>query len=204
GCYHFLPGQRHSDLLYKLYEDGLVRSLGPTRLPRHLGIVLDGPRRYARQEGLPSYTYSYRAGMRRFEEFLGWAEELSIPAVTAWVLSRENLARPREELDPYFDVLIALFGRLPDICEPYHMAIRVIGSLDLLPDDVVAAAKAAEAARPDGRHRLNIAMGYGGRQEIVDAVRDLIGELAAKGIPPEEMPNHIDADALAQHMYSAD
>jgi short-chain Z-isoprenyl diphosphate synthase len=196
--------KRPSELLYKLYEDRLVRSLDPARLPRHLGIVLDGHRRYARQEGLPSYTDSYRAGMRRFEEFLGWAEELHIPAVTAWVLSRENLARPSEELDPYFDVLIELFERLPARCERYHMSIRFIGSLDLLPDDVVMAAKAAEAARPEGERHLNIAMGYGGRQEIVDAARDLVAELVAKGVPPEEMPNRIDADSLARHMYSAD
>src|SRR5690606_18014860 len=128
------------------------------------------------------------------EEFLGWAEELHIPAVTAWVLSRENLARPSEELDPYFDVLIELFERLPARCERYHMSIRFIGSLDLLPDDVVMAAKAAEAARPEGERHLNIAMGYGGRQEIVDAARDLVAELVAKGVPPEEMPNRIDAD----------
>ena len=120
------------------------------------------------------------------------------------MLSRENLARPREELDPYFDVLIELFRRLPARCEGYDMSIRFIGSLDLLPDDVVMAAKAAEAARPDGQRHLNIAMGYGGRQEIVDAARDLIAELAEAGVPAEEMANRVDAESLARHMYSAD
>lgn len=84
------------------------------------------------------------------------------------------------------------------------MSIRFIGSLDLLPDDVVMAAKAAEAARPDGQRHLNIAMGYGGRQEIVDAARDLIAELAEAGVPAEEMANRVDAESLARHMYSAD
>jgi short-chain Z-isoprenyl diphosphate synthase len=174
------------------------------RLPRHIGIVLDGHRRHARDEGLPSYTHSYRVGMRRFEEFLSWADELSIPAVTAWLLSRENLARPSEQLDPYFDVLVELFERLPGLCEQYDMGIKFIGSLDLLPDRLVSAAKAAEEAHPDGSRRLNIAMGYGGRQEIVDAAKDLVSKLVETGVAPEEIPDQIDSDALASHMYSSD
>jgi short-chain Z-isoprenyl diphosphate synthase len=196
--------RRPTDILYSLYEERLVRSLDPTRLPRHLGIVLDGHRRYARDQGLPSYTDSYRAGMRRFEEFLGWAQNLAIPAVTAWVLSRENLERPGEELQPYFEVLIELFERLPSLAERQDMSIRFIGSLDVLPDDLVRAAKSAEAARPDGSRRLNVAMGYGGRQEIVDAAKDLVADLARRGVPAGELSNRIDAASLARHMYSAD
>lgn len=193
-----------TDLLYRIYEDRIVRSLDRDRLPGHLGIVLDGHRRYARHQGLPSYTPSYQAGMRKFEEFLGWATELDIPAVTAWVLSRENLERPGLELGPYFDVLIELFGRLPDIAERHGMAVRFIGSLDLLPDELVRAAKDAESACMEGKRHLNIAMGYGGRQEIVDAAKDLVADLARRGVPAEEMATRIDADALAGHMYSAD
>ncbi len=193
-----------TDILYTLYEDRIVRSLDPGRLPHHLGIVLDGHRRYARDQGLPSYTDSYRAGMRRFEEFVAWARDLDIPAVTAWVLSRENLERPGDELEPYFEVLIELFERLPALAERQDMSIRFIGSLDLLPDDLVRAAKNAEAARPDGSRRLNIAMGYGGRQEIVDAAKDLVADLARRGVPADEISVRIDAASLARHMYSAD
>jgi short-chain Z-isoprenyl diphosphate synthase len=142
--------------------------------------------------------------MRRFEDFLGWADELDIPAVTAWVLSRENLARPADELHPYFEVLVELFERLPALCARYDMGIKFIGSLDLLPDDLVAAAKAAEESQPAGSRRLNIAMGYGGRQEIVDAAKDLVAKLVADGVPPDEIGSRIDADSLASHMYSAD
>ena len=59
--------------VYKIYERRLVSALDADRLPRHIGIVLDGHRRHARDEGMTSYTDSYRVGMRRFEEFLGWA-----------------------------------------------------------------------------------------------------------------------------------
>jgi len=191
-------------LLYSVYERRLLQKLDADRLPKHIGIVLDGHRRYAREEGLPSYTDSYRAGMQRFEQFLGWANELEIPAVTAWVLSRENLSRPAEELDPYFDVLVELFERLPAECVRFDMGIRFIGSLDLLPDRLVTAAKAAEAAQPAGSRRLNIAMGYGGRQEIVDAARELVAKLLADGGDLATIPDKIDAESLAEHMYSAD
>ncbi len=190
-------------LLYRVYERRLLGDLDRDRLPKHIGVVMDGHRRYARAEGLPSYTDAYRVGMRRFEEVLGWAAELEIPAVTAWVLSKENLTRPPEELEPYFDVLIELFGRLPELCQRYDMGLRFIGSLDLLPDRLVTAAKKAESIRPEGRFHVNIAMGYGGRQEIVDAVKDLVAELASQGIEASEIPNRIDAEALAGHMYSA-
>jgi len=191
-------------LLYRIYEDRLLRGLDRSRFPRHIGIVLDGHRRYARSEGLKSYTDSYRAGMVRFEEFLGWAEQLEIPAITGWVLSRENLDRPDEELGPYFEVLIELFSRLPALAERFDLRLRFIGSLDLLPDDLSSAAKAAEQARPNGSRHLNIAMGYGGRQEIVDACRDVVLELAGKGYTAAEIAERIDAEALASHMYSAD
>ncbi len=191
-------------LLYRLYERNLLSDLDRDRLPGHIGVVLDGHRRHAQKEGLPTYQDSYREGMRRFEDFLGWTDELSIPAVTAWLLSRENLSRPAEELDPYFFVLIELFDRLPKLTERYDMAIRVIGSLDLLPEPLVSAAKRAQEARPSGSRRLNIAMGYGGRQEIVDAAKDLVGQLVEEGVPAADIPGRIDAASLAAHMYSAD
>lgn len=191
-------------LLYRIYEHNLLAGLDRDRLPKHIGVVLDGHRRFARSERLPSYTDSYRAGMERFEDFLGWADDLKIPAVTAWVLSFENLSRPAEELDPYFDVLIDLFGRLPARCADYDMALKFIGSLDLLPNRLVEAAKNAEEQHPTGARRLNVAMGYGGRQEIVDATKELVAHLAEQGVPAEEIADHIDTDTLARHMYSAD
>lgn len=191
-------------LLYRIYERRLSAELDRDRLPQHIGVVLDGHRRYAREEGLSSYTDSYRVGMARFAEFLGWANQFDIPVVTAWVLSKENLSRPPNELDPYFEVLIELFDRLPGLCEDYDTAIKFIGSLDLLPDDLVSAAKSAEEAHPGGSRRLNIAMGYGGRQEIVDAAKDLVAELVEKGFSGDKLVSQINSDALAAHMYSAE
>ncbi len=190
--------------LYRIYERRLRSDLERERLPRHIGVVLDGHRRYAREEGLASYQESYREGMSRFEEFLGWSHELEIPAVTAWLLSRENLSRPPEELVPYFEVLVELFERLPEAAARLDMRIKVIGSMDLLPEDLVTAAKRAQESAPTGSMRLNIAMGYGGRQEIVDAARDLVSDLVAEGVAAEDLSARIDAESLAAHMYSSD
>jgi short-chain Z-isoprenyl diphosphate synthase len=190
--------------LYRLYERRLVGGLDPLRRPQHIGIILDGHRRYARSTGLSDYTTSYRSGMAKFEEFLGWCRELEIPAVTAWVLSVENMERPSEELDPYLDVLLDLFGRLPAHAARLRFSLRVIGSLDMLPVPLVAAAKDAEEQSPEGDWQLTIALGYGGRQEIVDAARSLVNQLVSDGVQPDELASRIDATSMARHLYTAD
>jgi short-chain Z-isoprenyl diphosphate synthase len=197
-------GSALSRPLYRIYEDRLQRSLDPANLPRHIGVIHDGHRRFAKATGLPDYAASYRAGMDKFVEFLGWCRDLDIPAVTCWLLSQENLARPASELEPYYEVLRGLFERLPE--EPGCRRVKVgfIGSLDLLPGDLQAAAADASSACPTGDRRLTIALAYGGRQEIVDAVRDLVGKLAAEGVEAADLVEHIDAGALAAHLYTAD
>lgn len=191
-------------LLYRLYERRLAAGLDPRRLPRHIGVILDGHRRFARAENLPDYATSYRVGMGKFEEFLGWWGGFDIPAVTAWMLSKENLARPAEELEPYYAVLTELFRRLPERARSVDASVRFIGSLDLLPGPLVAAAKAAEEETAGGGRHLTIALAYGGRQEIVDACRDLIGELVERGVPAGELAERVDAAGIAAHLYTAD
>ncbi|MEE8330689.1 MAG: polyprenyl diphosphate synthase [Acidimicrobiia bacterium] len=191
--------------IYGLYGDRLARKLAPDRLPRHIGVILDGHRRFARSEGLTDYTDGYRVGMSKLLEFLGWTAQTETPAVTLWVLSKENLARPSVELEPYFEVLGELFTEeLGDRARELDMSVNVIGSIDLLPVPLAAAAKGLEGANPNGSRRLTIALAYGGRQEIVDAVRDLVSELVVEGVPPAEMPERVDADAIAANLYTTD
>ena len=190
--------------LYRLYEKRLLDGLDRSRLPRHIGVIHDGHRRYARAERLPDYAASYRVGMAKFEEFLHWTDELEIPAVTCWLLSTENLQRPADELDPYFDVLIELFARIPAAVAHHDVKVRFIGSLDLLPPRLVEAAKELEEACTSGTRRLTIALAYGGRQEIVDATRDLVNRLADEGVSPAQLAARIDAEGIAGHLYTAD
>ncbi|MCU1495674.1 MAG: isoprenyl transferase [Acidimicrobiaceae bacterium] len=188
--------------LYKIYERRLAQSLPPGRLPAHIGVILDGHRRFARAEGHVDYSSSYRSGMAKLEEFLGWCAHLDLPAVTAWVLSVDNLRRPAEELDPYFRVLIDLLDRLPELADRLGFSLQVIGSLDLLPANLAEAVKQAEQRCPTGRWHVNLALGYGGREEIVDACRSLVADLVADGIAPDDLPEHIDTAGLSDHLYT--
>lgn len=190
--------------LYRLYEDRLIRKLDPRALPRHVGVIHDGHRRYAHHQRLPDYQASYRAGMAKFEEFLSWTGELDIHAVTCWLLSTENLARPDEELLPYYEVLCELFDRIPESPAGDGVTVKFIGSLDLLPSDLVEAAKRLEERCSTGPRRVTIALAYGGRQEIVDAVRDLVSDLADDGVAAEHMAGHIDKRTLSSRMYASD
>ncbi|MCB2223438.1 MAG: di-trans,poly-cis-decaprenylcistransferase [Actinobacteria bacterium] len=190
--------------LYRAYERRLLAGLDRERLPQHIGVIHDGHRRFSRAHGLPDYTAGYRAGMDKFVEFIDWCGELDVPAVTCWLLSKENLSRPASELVPYFDVLGGLFDRLPDAPGAAGVRIKAIGSLDLLPDDLQASVERMVERSNGGGRRLTIAVAYAGRQEIVDACRDLVGDLAERGVPAGEMAGHIDADALAAHLYTAD
>ena len=194
--------------LYRVYERRLESALPADALPRHIGVILDGHRRFAREEG-GEYRASYEAGMAKLEELLGWCAALRIRAVTAWVLSTENLRRPPEELEPYFEVLAELFERLPTLAKRLRFTLTVSGSLDLLPPRLALAAKEAvdevealDVARPT--MSVNIALCYGGRQEIVDACRSLVADLAAQGVDPADMAERVDAEGLARHLYAAD
>ena len=195
-----------TSLLYRVYERRLLAQMDTSRFPRHVGVILDGHRRYARQSGLSAYTESYWEGMRRFENFIDWSAELQIPAITAWALSKDNLSRSAAELDPIYEVLISFFERIPKRCRQHGMGLRFIGSLDLLPSGLITAAKIAmEQTGPGSRDRnLTIAMGYGGRQEIVDACRNLVAELGATVTDPVQLAEKIDHEGLARHMYSSD
>jgi len=145
--------------------------------------------------------------MAKLEELLEWSSDLGIKAVTAWVLSTENLRRSVDELEPYFEVLTELFKRLPRQAKRLNFSLSVSGSLDLLPPELALAAKQAVdrvGVVSDPRMDVNIALCYGGRQEVVDACRSLVTDLLADGVPPEELAESINAQGLARNLYAAD
>jgi short-chain Z-isoprenyl diphosphate synthase len=190
--------------LYRAYERRLLSSLPADSLPSHVGVILDGHRRFARAEGLEDYTESYRSGMAKLRELLGWSAQLRLPAVTAWVLSTDNLRRPIAELDPYFDVLVELLEELPGLAKSLSFSVRVIGSVELLPERLRKAAAAAESsAGTAGSWHFNLALGYGGRDEIVDACRSLVATLLERGTSPSALPGAIDSSGLSAHLYTA-
>ena len=189
-------------ILYSFYEKNLTRKLERESLPSHIGLIHDGHRRHARERGLLSYEVSYRIGMKIFRECVAWCDEFNIKHITSWLLSKENLERPQEELAPYFKVLEELFRDLTidDLFDNYR--IRFVGSTELLPIKTKEAIKKVESIRFTGDKELTIALGYGGRQEILDAVKSLIQEKYKNSKNSKELSEQITDTELRKHLYS--
>ena len=188
--------------IYSLYESRLQKGLSKNELPKHIGLIHDGHRRYARRENLLSYEVSYKIGMVRFKECLSWCDELGIDYVTSWLLSKENLSRPEEELEPYFIVLNELFEELiiDDLVDNFK--IQFIGSIDLLPDYLKETINKLQEVRAGGEKTITIALGYGGSQEILDAIKSLVLENKEKDL--EELVEEINDEQIREHLYLPD
>jgi short-chain Z-isoprenyl diphosphate synthase len=188
-----------SNVLYGAYERRLASSLPEGGIPRHVGVILDGNRRWAREAGKTT-AGGHQAGADKIETFLGWCEEVGVEVVTLWLLSTDNLGRPQEELAPLLAIIEDTVRQLADTG---RWRVHPMGSLDLLPDETAAELKAA-ADRTAGVSGImvNVAVGYGGRREIADAVRSLLTEHAGRGTSIEELAEVLDAEHIAEHLYT--
>ncbi len=186
-------------VLYPAYEARVVRRLPPDRLPKHVGVMLDGNRRWARAVGADT-AHGHRAGAANIEPLLGWCEEVGVEVVTLWLLSTDNLSRPAGELD---DLLPIIADAVETLAEQQRWRLHPMGALDLLAAPIAQRLKeAAESTRDVDGLLVNVAVGYGGRREIADAVRSLLQEHAAKGTPIEELAETLDVEHIAEHLYT--
>jgi short-chain Z-isoprenyl diphosphate synthase len=187
-------------VLYPAYEARLRARLDSAKLPQHVGVMLDGNRRWARAVGRDT-AHGHRAGAANIEPLLGWCDEVGIEVVTLWLLSTDNLNRPAAELEPLLQIITEAVDSLAD---QRRWRLHPVGALDLLPPQVAERLKAAEEATRDVDGMLvNVAVGYGGRREIADAVRSLLHEHAAKGTSLEELAEELDVEHIASHLYTA-
>lgn len=188
------------DLLYGLYEQRLARSLAGAPVPRHVGVILDGNRRWARAVGSDPSS-GHRRGADKIEELLGWCEDSKVEVVTLWLLSTDNLSRPVDELDPLLSIIEATVVDLARAERPWR--IHPVGSLDLLPDRTARMLKEAADDTADKTGLIvNVAIGYGGRREIADAVRSLLAKHARDGVNIDEVAAFIDVEHIAEHLYT--
>ncbi|HEY6738024.1 MAG TPA: isoprenyl transferase [Actinopolymorphaceae bacterium] len=187
-------------LLYRIYQRRLTASLPADRIPRHVAIMIDGNRRWARAAGAENVRSGYNAGADKVPEFLGWCEELGIGVVTIYMLSADNLNRSSADLEPLLEVIERLVGRLADAG---RWRVHPVGARDLLPEQTAAVLKDAEehTSKIDGLF-VNVAIGYGGRREVADAVRSLLHEHAGKGTTIEELAEILDVEHIAAHLYT--
>ena len=193
--------------LYWIYERRLINQLKQKPVPRHIGIILDGNRRHARKRGLSDPCEIYQRGAEKLDDILDWCAELLIPAVTLWVFSTENLKRPPTEVSGILSAIetkVASLARDPFLHQK-RIHIQAIGRLDLLPERVIAAIREAETATAQyNSMTLTIAVGYGGREEIADAVRTFIKIQERQGASLSEVIERITPEAIACHLYAAD
>jgi short-chain Z-isoprenyl diphosphate synthase len=175
-------------------------------MPRHLGLIQDGHRRYAREAGLTNSS-GYALGAAKAEAVLTWCAELEIPLVTLWWLSTENLDRKPEEVSAVLDVIESKLAEwvAGGVADRLEIRIRPIGKLDLLPAPVLQALRSAETAtRHYDRMLLNVGVGYSGRQEIVDAVRGYLSERFEQRTATEDILDGLTPDAIAKYLYTYD
>lgn len=192
--------------LYWWYERRVEREVRASgRLPQHLGLILDGNRRFARVMGVERGV-GYEFGVDKAHEVLAWCLELGIPHATIWVLSTDNVRRDPEEVRH----LMRLFER-----EARHLAVdrrihenrvrvRAIGQHEGFPAEVLGALRDLEeaTAHHDGM-LLNIAVGYGGREEIVDAVRAHLRQELAAGKTLAQAADELGTAHIGAHLYTA-
>jgi short-chain Z-isoprenyl diphosphate synthase len=188
------------DLVYRLYERRLEASLSPETMPRHVGVMCDGNRRWARSARMTNVSGGYEKGADKIFELVGWCKQAGVEVVTLWLLSTDNLARPAAELDPLLRIIEDTVRELA--AQDWH--VNPMGALDLLPAETAQVLKAtADATAGNTGLLVNVAVGYGGRREIADAVRSLLQDHATRGTSIEELAEVLDVEHIAEHLYTA-
>lgn len=191
--------QTPRDLVYKAYTSSLRRHLPADGIPRHIGVMLDGNRRWARQRGADSAD-GHRAGADNIAPFLGWCEEAGVEVVTLWLLSTDNLNRPSDEVESLLGIIEQVVA---DLAAAQRWRVHLVGALDLLPEGTAQrlAGAAGGTDQVDGM-LVNVAIGYGGRREIADAVRSLLRQEAERGTSLEELAATVTVEDIAAHLYT--
>jgi short-chain Z-isoprenyl diphosphate synthase len=207
GRLHRVAGALVSRPLYALYEHRLLEQVRGPAMPRHVGLILDGNRRYGRRSGIADPAQVYGIGAAKLDEVLQWCDELAINAVTLWVCSTDNLERPAEQVAGILCAVEAKLRALAGDAQIHRRQIRVkaIGRLELLPASTRAAIAAAQAATAQYDARvLTIAVAYGGHEEIADAVRALLNDALRRGLSLDEAIGQVSPGAIRNHLYLAD
>lgn len=188
--------------VYPIYQWKLIHEVRKTRIPEHIAIIMDGNRRYAQKLKIPPH-YGHKFGSITAEKLLEWCLELGVKNLTVYAFSTENLSRSEEERESLFELMKVKLEELkrdPRI-HKNEVKVRIIGELELLPEDLQVMAREVEKATARyNKFRLNIAIAYGGRQEILSSVRK-IAHLVKEG---KLTPEKIDSKIISKYFYETD
>lgn len=187
-------------MIRKLYELKLFREIKKRPLPKHIAIIMDGNRRFARSKGLPEFMGHF-FGSKKAERVLEWCREIGIKTLTIYAFSTENFKRKEEEKKNIFELVKKELKRLikDKRTHKYRMRVKIVGRRELLPPDVLEVVKEVERVTENyDNYFLNVALAYGGRQEIVDAIRSILRDVKAGRIDVDE----IDENLFSRYLYS--
>ena len=194
-------------VVYRWYTRQLTAEVSSRILPSHLAMILDGNRRFARLSGLAHVSDGHSRGADKVSEVVSWCDELSIPVVTLWGLSTDNLDRSPDELSSIFEIVKERLNILTrDQAEgSFKRRVRAVGRLELLPEDLRHQIKDMEfKTAAYGPNQLNIAVAYGGRDEVLDATKRMLLARHAGGESAAEIAEQLSSDDLQPYLYAPD
>lgn len=188
-----------NSLLYPLYEWRLVRSLDFSKTPHHVGVILDGNRRWAKANPNQADPNGHKAGASKIIEFLGWCDEADVRVVTLWLLSTDNFKRSAEEIE---ELLKIISETVDELAATGRWNIKAVGALDLLPAWL---AQKLGNLKPvsNGGVEVNVAISYGGRREIVDAVKSYLSEERNSGHSLDQAKDNLASEDISKFLYTA-
>ena len=192
-------------ILYPLYERRLFANLDFTQTPNHVGVILDGNRRWSKAnpaaDGDTSTSRGHKAGAEKIVKLLDWCEESKVEVLTIWLLSNQNLSRPPAELEPLLEIIAETVN---DLASRRRWEIRPVGSMELLPANLVEQLNdVASKTKGIKGVLINVAIGYGGRSEIADAVKSIITAPANATKSAAEIASTISVEEIGRHLYTA-
>ena len=164
-------------------------------LPRHIAIIPDGNRRFARKKGI-SRQEGYAIGIRKIGDVLKWCKEHNVHMLTMWGFSTDNFKRDRDEIAGLFELFKENLKKAIDSDDSNkdNLRVRFFGRISLFPREIQEMVRRAEdlSARGERKYQLNLLLSYGGREEMVDAVNSIIAEGMKK----------VDEKAISDHLYT--
>ncbi len=187
--------------VYKIYRSWLRSQIDRDRLPEHIGVILDGNRRWASAREMIPWQ-GHREGAEKVKKFLEWCLDLGIRTVTLYAFSTENFNRVDREVEELMRIYEENLTELlkSDVLHDNKVCVRAIGRINLLPERVRRLIVEVEEATKDyDRFYLNVALAYGGRAEIVDAAK----EIAVKVTKGELAPDDINEEVIEGHLYTS-
>ena len=186
-------------LIYPLYEWRIVRDLDFSKTPHHVGVILDGNRRWAKANPNQGDPNGHKAGASKIIEFLGWCDEADVRVVTLWLLSTDNFKRSAAEIEE----LLKIIGEtIDELAATGRWNIKAVGALDLLPEWLSQKLNSLKPIRNDGVE-VNVAISYGGRREIVDAVKSYLSEEEKSGHSLDQAKVNLSTEDISKFLYTA-